>query len=132
MQQKHSWLRLLCVAVVALFSLSAMAQEPVIDKPEHCPHFQGGDAGLMKFLCDNMKYPKEAELQKKQGRVVVQMVVEKDGSLSDVKVVKNSDPLLDEEALRVVRLTDKKWTPARHKGKTVRSRFSLPVTFRLN
>ena len=132
MQQKHSWLRLLCVAIVALFSLGAMAQEPVIDKPEHNPHFQGGDAGLMKFLCDNMKYPKEASEKNKQGRVVVQMVVEKDGSLSDIKVVKNSDPLLDEEALRVVRLTDKKWTPAQHKGKTVRSHFSLPVTFRLN
>lgn len=129
--QLSAWLRTVCVAAVTLFSLSVMAQEPVVNTPAHMPSYKGGDAALMKFICDNVKYPKEAEQKKKEGRVIVEMIVEKDGSLSDIKVAKSADPLLDEEALRVVGLTDKKWTPAKEKGKTVRSKFCLPVTFRL-
>ena len=121
----------MCVAAVTLFSLSAIAQEPVVNTPAHVPSYKGGDAALMKFICDNMKYPKEAVEKKKEGRVIVEMIVEKDGSLTDIKVVKSADPQLDDEALRVVRLTDKKWTPGKDKGKTVRSKFCLPVTFKL-
>ena len=98
---------------------------------EDRPQFPGGDAELMKFLQQNVKYPKEAQEQGKQGRVIVQFVVEKDGSITDAKVLKPVDPLLDAEALRVVNLMPK-WTPGKQRGKAVRVHFTIPVTFRLS
>ncbi len=98
---------------------------------EHRPQFPGGDAELMKFLQQNVKYPKEAQEQGKQGRVIVQFVVEKDGSITDAKVLKPVDPLLDAEALRIVNMMPK-WTPGKQRGKEVRVYFTIPVTFRLS
>ena len=98
---------------------------------EHRPQFPGGDAELMKFLQQNVKYPKEAQEQGKQGRVIVQFVVEKDGSITDAKVLKPVDPLLDAEALRIVNMMPK-WTPGKQRGKEVRVHFTIPVTFRLS
>ena len=98
---------------------------------EDRPQFPGGDAELMKFLQQNVKYPKEAQEQGKQGRVIVQFVVEKDGSITDAKVLKPVDPLLDAEALRIVKLMPK-WTPGKQRGKAVRVYFTIPVTFRLS
>jgi protein TonB len=86
---------------------------------------------LMKFLQRNVKYPKEAQEQGKQGRVVVQFVVNKDGSITDAKIVKSVDPQLDAEALRVVNAMPN-WTPGKQRGKEVRTYFTIPVTFRLN
>ncbi len=129
-----SWLRLVCVAVVALFSMGLMAQsqdEEVLDKCEVMPQYPGGETAMMKFICDNVKYPKEAQSQNKQGRVVVQMVIHKDGTLSDFKVVKSAGELLDAEALRVAKLLPK-FTPGKQKGKAVSVRYVFPVCFRLN
>ena len=98
---------------------------------EDRPQFPGGDAELMKFLQQNVKYPKEAQAQGKQGRVIVQFVVEKDGSITDAKVLKPVDPLLDAEALRIVNMMPK-WTPGKQRGKAVRVYFTIPVTFRLS
>ena len=98
---------------------------------EDRPQFPGGDAELMKFLQQNVKYPKEAQEQGKQGRVIVQFVVEKDGSITDAKVLKPVDPLLDAEALRIVNMMPK-WTPGKQRGKAVRVYFTIPVTFRLS
>lgn len=98
---------------------------------EHRPQFPGGDAELMKFINANVKYPKEAQEQGKQGRVIVVFVVEKDGSITDAEVLKPVDPLLDAEALRIVNMMPK-WTPGKQRGKEVRVRFTIPVTFRLS
>ena len=98
---------------------------------EEQPMFPGGMEEMMKFLQQNIKYPKEAQEQGKQGRVVVQFVVNKDGSISNDTIVRSVDPSLDAEALRVVRSMPN-WTPGKQKGKPVRVRFTLPVTFHLN
>ena len=98
---------------------------------EEQPMFPGGMQEMMKFLQQNIKYPKEAQEQGKQGRVIVQFVVNKDGSISNDSIVRSVDPLLDAEALRVVRSMPN-WTPGKQRGKEVRVRFTLPVTFHLN
>ncbi len=95
------------------------------------PQYEGGITALMNFLATNMKYPVEAQKKKLEGRVIVSFVVEKDGSLSDFKVVRSIDPLLDAEALRVAKL-QKKWKPGYEKGKPVRVQYTLPITFKLN
>lgn len=127
-----SWLRLVCVAVVTLFSMSLMAQDDTIyDRVEQMPQYVGGETALFKFIIDNMKYPEEAQKQKKEGRVVVQMVIEKDGAVSDYKVVKSLSPLLDDEAMRVAKMLPNKWKPAKNKGQVVRCHYSIPFVFRL-
>lgn len=98
---------------------------------EEQPMFPGGMQEMMKFLQQNIKYPKEAQEQGKQGRVIVQFVVNKDGSISNDSVVRSVDPLLDAEALRVV-CSMPNWTPGKQRGKEVRVRFTLPVSFRLD
>ena len=103
----------------------------VFDVVEQMPNFPGGQNALMNFLMNTIKYPAEAEKAGKQGRVVVQFVINKDGSISDAKVVKSVDKTLDEEALRVVNAMPK-WTPGKQNGKDVRVKFTMPVTFKLN
>ena len=97
---------------------------------EQMPKFPGGDAALMQFIASNIKYPKDAQDQQKQGRVIITFVVEKDGSVTEAKIVKNVFPSLDEEALRVIS-TMPKWEPGMQKGKAVRVKYTVPVTFRL-
>ena len=94
------------------------------------PEYPGGMTELMKFMSTNSKYPKEAQDKGIQGKVVVQFVVDKDGSIVDAKVVKPVDPLLDAEALRIINSMPK-WTPGKDKGEAVRTRFTLPINFRL-
>lgn len=98
--------------------------------PYTMPHFRGGDAALMKFLQDNVIYPPEAIKDSVQGKVVVQFVVEKDGSIGEVKVVRSVHELLDAEAVRVVKMLPK-FVPGRQLGKVVNSLYTLPVTFTL-
>jgi len=102
----------------------------VFDVVEQMPSFPGGDAELMKFLHDHMKYPAIAEENGIQGRVVCTFVVERDGSISDVKVVKSVDPSLDKEAIRVLKSMPK-WIPGKQNGSAVRVKYTVPVTFRL-
>ena len=106
-------------------------QGEVFQVVEEQPMFPGGMEEMMKFLQQNVKYPKEAQDQGKQGRVIVQFVVNRDGSISNDTIVRSVDPLLDAEALRVVRSMPN-WTPGKQRGKEVRVRFTLPVTFRLD
>jgi protein TonB len=94
------------------------------------PRFPGGDAALMQFLSKNIKYPKEAENAKQEGRVIANFVVEEDGSVSNVKVVHGVAPLLDAEALRVLGLMPR-WEPGQQNGKPVRVKYTVPITFRL-
>lgn len=97
---------------------------------EQMPSFPGGDKKLMEYLSENIRYPKELAETCIQGRVIVSFLVEKDGSISDVKVLKSLDPLLDKEALRVVSGMPK-WIPGRQNGVAVRVRYIIPVNFRL-
>lgn len=97
---------------------------------EKMPEFEGGMDGMMSFFQKNIKYPAEAKEKGKKGRVLVQFVVEKDGSIVEPKVVKSVSPELDAEALRVVQMMPK-WKPGQQRGKNVRVQFTLPVSFRL-
>lgn len=97
---------------------------------EQMPMFPGGDAALMGYLRDNMHYPTVAAENGVQGRVVVGFVVERDGSITDVNVLRSVDPSLDREAMRVVRSMPK-WTPGKQNGSAVRVKYQVPVTFRL-
>lgn len=92
--------------------------------------FPGGIGELMKYLQQNIKYPKECREKGIQGRVIVQFVVNTDGSIVDLNVIKPINPELDKEVIRVVSEMPK-WIPGRQRGKPVRVRFTLPVTFKL-
>ena len=98
---------------------------------EELPEYPGGMEELFAFLAKNIKYPVPAQDAGQQGRVIIRFVVEKDGSLTDLEVLRGVSPLLDAEAVRVVKSMPK-WTPGKQKGQNVRVQFVLPVTFRLN
>lgn len=105
--------------------------EPVsIAMVEQKPEFQGGEAAMYKWLSDNIVYPSAASEEGVQGRVVVEFVVGKDGSITNVRVVRPRHPALDKEALRVVKAMPK-WVPGRNNGQPVKVTYTLPVTFRL-
>ena len=102
----------------------------VFDVVEEMPSFPGGQGALMSFLSSNIKYPVVAQENGVQGRVIVGFVVEKDGSISDVKVMRSVDPSLDREAQRVVKAMPK-WKPGKQNGSAVRVKYTVPVVFRL-
>lgn len=97
---------------------------------EEMPEFPGGMAECLKFLGKNIKYPTIAQENGVQGRVIVQFVVNQDGSIVDPVVVRSVDPYLDKEALRVIK-TMPKWKPGKQRGKAVRVKYTVPVTFKL-
>lgn len=105
-------------------------ENKVFDIVEQQPLFPGGPTALMKYLSENTKYPVVAQENGVQGRVTVQFVVEKDGSISDVHVLRGVDPSLDKEAVRVVKSMPR-WTPGKQNGITVRVNYRVPVLFRL-
>lgn len=109
---------------------SLKTDEEIFQVVEEMPEYPGGMSELMKYFSTNMRYPKEAQDKGIQGRVIVQFVVEKDGSITEAKVVRSVDPQLDAEALRVVNAMPR-WTPGKQKGKAVRVRYTLPVMFHL-
>lgn len=102
----------------------------IFEVVEQNPTFPGGTAALMSWLSQNIKYPVIAAENGVKGRVIVQFVVEKDGSITDVVVVKSVDPSLDKEATRVIKNMPH-WIPGRQNGSPVRVRFTVPVTFTL-
>ena len=102
----------------------------VFDVVEQMPQFPGGQQALFEYLSKNIKYPVIAEENGVQGRVIVTFVVERDGSITDVKVVKSVDPSLDKEAQRVVKAMPH-WIPGKQNGSAVRVKYTVPVTFRL-
>ena len=97
---------------------------------EQMPMFPGGDVALMGYLRDNIHYPTVAAENGVQGRVVVGFVVERDGSITDVNIIRSVDPSLDREAMRVVKSMPR-WTPGKQNGSAVRVKYQVPVTFRL-
>ena len=102
----------------------------VFDVVEEMPSFPGGQGALMSFLSSNIKYPVVAQENDVQGRVIVGFVVERDGSITDVKVMRSVDPSLDREAQRVVRAMPR-WKPGKQNGSAVRVKYTVPVVFRL-
>jgi TonB family protein len=122
--------------VAALTATDALRQQKgkggkIFEVVEEMPSFPGGPGALISYLGTNVKYPKECHEKGIQGRVIVQFVVEADGSVTDARIVRSVDPLLDAEALRVVSGMPK-WTPGKQNGEVVRMRYNLPLMFKLD
>lgn len=134
------WWRLLTamsvLALLLMVNTNAMAQnkkaanDKVLEKAEMMPEFPGGEQAMIKFVSENVQYPEEAKEKEISGRVLVGFIVEKDGSISDVKVVKGIGGGCDEEAVRVVKAMPQ-WKPGKEKGKPVRVSYMMPFTFKL-
>ena len=105
--------------------------DKVFEVVDEMPSFPGGQGAMYDFMEKNIKYPKVAEDNGIQGRVILTLIVKKDGSLSDVRVAKSVDPALDKEAVRLVESMPK-WNPGIEKGQYVNVKFTLPVTFRIH
>ena len=134
--RKNVSLKVALMMLVLLFSfMTSTAQtkknDMVFDVVEVMPQFPGGQIAMLQYLMKNIKYPEQAMKEGIQGRVTVRFIVEKDGSISDVKPVLSVHPLLNKEAVRVVKSMPK-WTPGKQNGKPVRVRFNVPVMFKLN
>ena len=97
---------------------------------EQMPEFPGGDKSLFQFIADNTKYPADAKEKGIKGRVFVNFIVEPDGSISDIKVLRGIGGGCDEEAVRVVESMPK-WKPGMQNGEAVRVSYNVPVNFRL-
>ena len=106
-------------------------EQQIFQVVEENPEFPGGMKECMKFLNNNIKYPQISQENGVQGRVIIQFVVNADGTIVDPVVVRGVDPYLDKEALRVIKLMPK-WKPGKQRGKAVRVRYTQPVLFRLN
>jgi TonB family protein len=106
------------------------AEKEAFDVVEQMPQFPGGPSALMQFLSQNVKYPVEAHKAGVQGRVIANFVVEKDGSITEAKIVKSVSPELDAEALRVIGSMPN-WMPGMQNGEPVRVKYTVPITFKL-
>ena len=113
------------------YEIKEDSPQDVFDVVEKMPEFPGGVQELLGFLSKTIKYPAEAEKAGKQGRVIATFVVRKDGSISDARVVKSVDPLLDAEALRVINAMPA-WIPGTQSGKPVNVKYTVPISFRLD
>ena len=118
------------VKVVASAPQAVVSNDQTFSVVEQMPEYPGGMRAGLEFMARNLRYPTKAREAGKQGRVIVQFVVREDGLLSDFKVLRPVDPWLDAEAIRVIS-TMPKWKPATVKDKTVRCRYTVPVTFKL-
>lgn len=105
-------------------------EQQIFQVVEEMPEYPGGMAECLKFLAKNIKYPTIAQENGVQGRVIVQFVVNRDGSIVDPVVMRSVDPYLDKEALRVIQMMPK-WKPGKQRGKAVRVKYTVPVTFKL-
>lgn len=132
--------RLFGLFLALLVCLPSFAQQKPVEKvdsdgvylmPDQLPEFPGGIQAMMKFLSTNIKYPVEAQKKGISGRVIVQFVIMEDGTLDQAKVIRGVDPLLDEEALRVVKSMPK-WKPGMDRGEAVKVRFTAPIMFNLS
>ena len=131
--------KLLLMSLMAMLGLTtvsaqktvvAQKNQQVFDVVEQMPEYPGGIQALLDYLMESVKYPEDAEKQKIEGRVIAIFVVETDGSISNVEVVKPVFPSLDAEAVRVLSGMPK-WTPGKQSGKTVRVKYTVPISFNL-
>ena len=131
--------KFLIMALMALFGLTTVSaqktvvakkNQQVFDVVEKMPEYPGGQAALFEYLSTNVKYPADAEKQKIEGRVLVTFIVNTDGSITDIELVRKAFPSLDAEAVRVISGMPK-WIPGEQKGQKVRVKYTVPLTFRL-
>ena len=131
--------KFIIMSLMALFGLTTVSaqktvvakkNQQVFDVVEKMPEYPGGQAALFEYLQKNVKYPADAEKKKVEGRVLVTFVVNTDGSITDIEVVRKTFPSLDAEAVRVISGMPK-WKPGEQKGKKVRVKYTVPLTFRL-
>lgn len=132
--------KLLCLLLLVMLPLVSYSQEKksnsqkqengVFFMVEKMPQFPGGSGALMKYLSQNVKYPASAQANNISGRVIVQFVVEADGSITRDKIIRGVDPALDAEALRVIKAMPK-WVPGENEGKKVPVKYTVPIVFSL-
>ena len=131
--------KFIIMALMALFGLTTVSaqktvvakkNQQVFDVVEKMPEYPGGQAALFEYLSKNVKYPEDAAKKKIEGRVLVTFVVNTDGSITDIEVVKKAFPSLDAEAVRVISGMPK-WVPGEQKGQKVRVKYTVPLSFRL-
>jgi periplasmic protein TonB len=138
--------KILLTIIASVFLLAAKAQsseiqssdiqvaapdyDKVFTSAEKTPEFPGGLTGFNNYLARTIRYPSDARAGNIQGRVIITMIVEKDGSLSNIKVVKGVYPSLDNEAIRVLKISPK-WNPAMQNGHLVRFSYATPISFKL-
>ena len=116
--------------LIPMFKEKDAEAERVFDVVEEMPEFPGGPSAMMMYLAENIRYPEGAYENNAQGRVIVNFVIEKDGSVTEPNVVSSVEPLLDAEAVRVVSSMPK-WTPGKQNGKAVRVKYTIPITFKV-
>lgn len=134
--RKNVSLKVALTMLVLLFSFTTSTAQTkkndmVFDVVEVMPQYPGGQIAMLKYIMENMKYPEQAMKEGIQGRVAVRFIVEKDGSISDVKPILSVHPLLNKEAVRVVKSMPK-WSPGKQHGKPVRVQLIVPIMFKLN
>lgn len=131
--------KFIIISLMALFGLTTVSaqktvvakkNQQVFDVVEKMPEYPGGQAALFEYLQKNVKYPADAEKKKVEGRVLVTFVVNTDGSITDIEVVRKTFPSLDAEAVRVISGMPR-WKPGEQKGQKVRVKYTVPLTFRL-
>ena len=131
--------KFIIMALMALFGLTTVSaqktvvakkNQQVFDVVEKMPEYPGGQAALFEYLSKNVKYPADAEKKKIEGRVLVTFVVNTDGSITDIEVVRKAFPSLDAEAVRVISGMPK-WIHGEQKGQKVRVKYTVPLNFRL-
>ena len=131
--------KLIIMSLMAMFGLTtvnaqktvvAQKNQEVFDVVEQMPEYPGGMQAFIEYLQQNVKYPVDAEKQKVEGKVLATFVVETDGSISDVEVVRPVFPSLDAEAVRVLSGMPK-WKPGMQSGKVVRVKYTVPINFQL-
>ena len=131
--------KLIILSLMALFGLTtvsaqktvvAQKNQKVFDVVEQMPEYPGGIQALFEYLSQNVKYRADAENQKVEGRVIATFIVETDGTINNVEVVKPVFPSLDAEAIRVLSAMSK-WTPGKQSGKEVRVKYTVPINFNL-
>lgn len=129
-QEKKSKLGKTAIIQPAVNSDSTESSKLFGEAIEEMASFPGGSVALMQYIKDNVRYPEECQEGAATGRVIVGFTVNEDGSLSDIKVMRSITPKLDKEAIRVVKSMPK-WNPAKQNGKAVKTKYTVPVTFRL-
>ena len=131
--------KFIIMALMAVFGLTTVSaqktvvakkNQKVFDVVEQMPEYPGGQAALFEYLSKNIKYPADAEKKKVEGKVFVTFVVDSDGKISDVSLLKKVFPSLDAEAIRVISAMPN-WIPGRQKGQAVRVKYTVPIMFRL-
>lgn len=134
--RKNVSLKVALMMLVLLFSFTTSTAQTkknnmLFSVVEVMPQYPGGQIAMMKYIMENMKYPEQAMKKGIQGRVAVSFIVEKDGSISNVRPIHSVHTLLDKEAVRVVKSMPK-WSPGKQHGKPVRVQLIVPIMFKLN